>query len=271
MKTIEIDSDPVPALGYGTFELEGEACREGVSHALALGYRHIDTASFYGNEEQVGRAIAESPVARDEIFLTTKIWWEDLALANMLASARRSLRKLRTDYVDLLLIHWPSSQVPLDESLTALTTLKQEGKARHIGVSNFPPSLLRQAVEAAPVVCEQVEYHPFLGQQELLSLVHEHGLMLTAYSPLARGRVMNEAKLAEIGRRHAKNPAQVALRWLLQQPRVAAIPKASTAEHRQANLAVFDFELSAEEMAEIHALARDERLIDPSFAPDWER
>lgn len=271
MKLIEVNGDRMPALGLGTWQLKGGACREAVRHALELGYRHIDTARMYGNEEAVGRGVRDSGVDRSGVWITSKIWLDALEHDAFLRSAEASLKALGTDYLDLLLIHWPSQEVPLDEPLAALKELAAQGKARHIGVSNFTPPLLEQALDTAPIVCNQVEYHPFLSQRRLLTMVQRHGLILTAYSPLARGRVPGDGTLREIGRHHGKRAAQVALRWLLQQERVAAIPRAASPEHRRQNLEVFDFELSAEEMAQIDDLARGERLSDPSFAPNWER
>ena len=255
MKSIEIEGDRVPALGFGTWELTGRTCREAVADALAIGYRHIDTAQGYDNEEEVGRAIAESDVDRTGIFVTTKIAPHNLDFQRVLRSTEESLRRLRTDYIDLLLIHWPNPEVPLEESLGAMMRLKDEGRIRHIGVSNFSIGLLTEALRLAPVVCNQVKYHPLLDQGEMLEFVRHHGLMLTAYSPLGRGHVRSEPVLQEIGRRHDREPAQVALRWLMQQERVAAIPKAADPDHRRSNLRIFDFELSPEEMERIASLS----------------
>jgi 2,5-diketo-D-gluconate reductase B len=268
---VEVGDERIPALGLGTWEVEGEACVEAVADALDRGYRHIDTAEAYGNEEEVGRGIRRSGVDRDEIFVTTKVWWRDLSHEDCLRAAGESLRRLGLERLDLLLIHWPDPDVPVERPLEAMQTLREEGKLRHLGVSNFTPSLLEEALEHAPVVCNQVEYHPFLAQDSLLALAREHGLLLTAYSPLARGRVMEDGTLREIGAEHGKTPAQVTLRWLVQQDRLAAIPRARSADHRRENLEIFDFELSDEEMARIAALDEGLRLIDPDFAPEWER
>ncbi|MDX1548013.1 MAG: aldo/keto reductase [Rhodothermales bacterium] len=265
-----IQGERVPALGLGTWRLDGDACREAVEHALDLGYRHIDTAQAYENEEPVGRGLAASPVGRGDVFLTTKIWLDNLGPEAVRASTEASLRRLGTDYVDLLLIHWPSDEVPLEETLDALVVLRDEGKTRHIGVSNFTPSLLRRALDHARLFCCQVEYHPFLAQDDLLALCRRHDLLLTAYSPLARGKVQEEDVLREIAEAHGKTPFQVTLRWHLQQDSVAAIPKASSAEHREANFDLFDFALSDAEMERIAGLAEGRRLIDPDFAPAWE-
>ncbi len=271
MEFVSVQGERVPALGLGTWQLQGEACVEAVRDALGIGYRHVDTAQAYGNESAVGRGLREAGVPRQEIFLTTKVWLENLERDDARESTRRSLERLGTDRVDLLLIHWPSDDLGLDEPLAALEEMRDEGMARHIGVSNFPASLLARALERADLFAVQVEYHPFLSQDELLALARRHDLLLTAYSPIARGAVLDDPTLAEIGRRHGKDAAQVTLRWLVQQERVAAIPKASDGRHRRNNFDIFDFSLSAEEMEEISGLARGERLIDPSFAPDWER
>lgn len=271
MKHAEIQGIRVPVLGLGTWQLEGKTCERAVKEALDLGYRHVDTAQLYGNEAEVGRALRASGVPREEIFLTTKIWMESLDRASVLRTGGESLRRLDTDYVDLLLIHWPSRTVPLEETLEAFRQLREQGRAKAIGVSNFPPSLLRRALEIAPVFCNQVELHPYLGQAALLDMARGHDLLLTAYSPLARGEVEQDRTLREIGRRHGKTPSQVTLRWLVQQDHVAAIPKASSAGHLRANLDIFDFVLSEEEMRRISELDRGRRLINPPIAPDWER
>lgn len=271
MKHAEIQGIRVPVLGLGTWQLEGKACQRAVEEALDMGYRHVDTAQLYGNEAEVGRALRASGLPREDIFLTTKIWMESLDRASVLRTGGESLRRLDTDYVDLLLIHWPNKAVPLEETLGAFRQLQDEGKAKSIGVSNFPPSLLRRALEIAPIVCNQVEFHPYLGQTALLDLARQHDLLLTAYSPLARGEVNQDKTLQEIGKRHGKTPSQVTLRWLVQQDHVAAIPKASSPGHLRANLEIFDFVLSDEEMRRISDLDRGRRLIDPPSAPDWER
>ena len=271
MKHAEIQGIRVPVLGLGTWQMEGKSCERAVEEALDMGYRHVDTAQLYGNEAEVGRALRASEIPREEIFLTTKIWMESLDRASVLRTAGESLRRLDTDYVDLLLIHWPSKTVPLEETLGAFRQLREQGKARSIGVSNFPPSLLRRALEIAPIVCNQVEFHPYLSQAALLDLARRHDLLLTAYSPLARGEVNQDRTLREIGKRHGKTPSQVTLRWLIQQDHVAAIPKASSPGHLRANLEIFDFVLSDEEMRRISELDRGRRLINPPIAPEWER
>jgi diketogulonate reductase-like aldo/keto reductase len=267
----DIQGRRVPALGFGTWELSPPAARDAVRDALAIGYRHIDTAQAYDNEEGVGRGIADAAVPREEIFLTTKVRWERLSYGEVIASAEASLRRLGTPYVDLLLVHWPSTDVPFDEPLAAMQALRAHGRVRHLGVSNFTPSQLGRALDLAPVFCLQVEYHPYLSQRDLLAIAREHDLLFTAYCPIARGEVMADETLQAIGARYGKTPAQVTLRWLLQQKNVAAIPKAGSAGHRRENFAVFDFELSDDDMRAIHALDREARIIDPAHAPQWER
>lgn len=268
-----IQGEDVPALGFGTWQLTGRTCRRGVAHALDLGYRHIDTAQMYKNEEEVGQGLRDSGVNRDDIFLTTKVWRSNVAPDAMRSSTEASLRRLGTDYVDLLLIHWPVESVPLEAQLDGLVDLHEDGKARHIGVSNFLPETIDQIVEylpeAVPFFAHQAEYHPLLDQSPLLDRAREHDHMFTAYSPLARGKVLDHPQIERIGERHGKSPAQVSLRWLLQQDKVAAIPKAASPEHREANFDVFDFELSSEEMEQVSALASGTRILDPAFGPDW--
>lgn len=229
-----------------------------------------ETQDVDGNEVEVGEGVRRSGVSREEVWITTKVWWEDMRRDECLAQVTTSLERLQTPYVDLALIHWPNEDLPLEEPLSALRELKADGKIRHLGVSNFTPSLLEKAVGLAPVLCNQVEYHPYLAQDEVLDVAEKHDLMVTAYCPLARGRVADDALLTEIGRGHGRTGVQVALRWLMQQPRVAAIPRASSTEHRRENLEALDFELSEAEMERIASLDEGYRIVDPEFAPAWE-
>ena len=263
---LTVQGTQVPKLGFGTWQITGDACAAAVRDALELGYRHIDTARAYGNEAEVGRGIAESGVERGHVFLTTKVWHTDLRAADVQASVEGSLRDLRTDHVDLLLVHWPDPAVSLAETLGAMTALQEAGKVSHLGLANFPGRLVEAALEHAPIICDQVEYHPYLGQADLLGRAREHDLMITAYSPLARGRAAGDPVLQSIGEAHGATASQVALRWLLDQPHVAAIPKASTHEHRAANLDVFDFDLSEDDQHRIAGLERGLRTADPSWA-----
>ena len=269
-ETIEVQGTSVPLLGFGTWQIEGSDATDAVRDALEIGYRQIDTARAYGNEAEVGAGIAGSGVDRADIFLTTKIFPGDFAPEALRAAAEDSLRSLKTDYVDLLLLHWPDDSVPLEQTLAAMVALREAGKIRQLGVSNFPTGLLEEALQHAPVFCDQVEYHPFLGQDPLLELARANDVLVTAYSPLAHGRVADDATLAEIGEAHGKSAGQVALRWLLEQPGVSPIPKASSHERRVENFEVFDFELSDEERSRIAGLPKDDRQIDPDDGPDWD-
>ena len=270
--TVQAHGAEIPKLGLGTWELEGGAAEEGVRDALELGYRHIDTAYAYGNEREVGTAIGGSGIEREEIFLTTKLWIEDLSPGGVRAQLDESLRALGVDYVDQLLIHWPNPEFPTAATLEAMAEARDDGHVRHLGVSNFPPAELREAlrISPAPLVANQVEMHPYLDQSELVTLTAEEGMALEAYSPLAHGALLGDETLAAIGRRHGKSAPQVALRWLVEHPNVVALPRSSSHENRAANLDVFDFELGPDEREQVAGLARpDGRQIDPSFAPDW--
>jgi 2,5-diketo-D-gluconate reductase B len=268
--TVDVQGVQIPKLGFGTWQITGEDCVVAVRDALELGYRHVDTARMYGNETEVGQGLHDSGLNRDEVFLTTKIWRSDLRAKDVHQELEESLRELRTEYVDLLLIHWPNRDIPLAETLGSMLAERDAGRARHIGVANFPSKLLRQAVELAPILCDQVEYHPYLGQPEVLALARERDVLVTAYSPLAQGQALREPVLREIAAAHGVSAGQVVLRWLLDQPNVAAIPKASSHEHRASNLDVFGFELSDEERGAIAGLQRGGRMIDPSWGPDWD-
>jgi 2,5-diketo-D-gluconate reductase B len=269
-QVVRVQGTAVPALGFGTWQIEGDDAREAVRDALEIGYRHIDTAKAYGNEREVGAGIRDSGVARDEIWLTTKVPHDEAEPNAVRAAAEGSLERLGTDYVDLLLLHWPSRDVPLEQTMVALDLLRRDGLARHVGVSNFPAGMLGRALEVAPLLCDQVEFHPFLGQERLLELAAENDVLITAYSPLAHGKVPDDATLREIGEAHGKTAGQVALRWLLDQPHVSPIPKASSHERRLENFEVFDFELSGDERKRIDELPKDVRTANPPWAPDWD-
>ena len=270
LRALEIQGTTVPKLGFGTWEILGSDCEEAVTDALEIGYRHVDTAQAYDNEAEVGKALAASGVPRRELFLTTKLWRDEYAPDRVRPSAEGSLERLQVDCVDLLLLHWPNDDVPLEQTLGALVQLREEGLILHFGVSNFPAGMLGEAVELAPIFADQVEFHPYLGQQKLVDLAVEKDFMVTAYSPLARGKVPEDETLRAIGEAHGKTAGQVALRWLLDQPNVATIPKASSHERRVENFDVFDLELTDEDRAKIDALPKDDRVIDPGWAPDWD-
>src|SRR5690625_4955002 len=245
----------------------------GVEHALRVGYRHVDTAQGYGNEAEVGAAMAAVGVGRDQIFLTTKLRGDNLTPQRVHESTRESLKQLGTDYLDLLLIHWPSADVPIAQTLGAMNELVDQGLVRSLGVSNFSPTLVAEAVRHATLLANQVEYHPYLSQEALLGLAADHDHVLTAYSPVARGRVMDDPVIGEIAEGHGATPAQVALAWLLAQERVVPIPKATSPERIEENFGALDVKLGSDELAAIAALDEGAagRLIDPPQAPDWER
>ena len=270
--TLNIGTARLPAVGFGTSGLLGRDCSVMVETALALGYRHIDTAQAYGNEAAVGHGLSRSAIARDEIFLSTKLEIAQLSAEAVEPAVRQSLARLATDYVDMLMIHWPSKEVPIGETLATFESLRAAGMIRHIGVCNFTTRLLQEAaeVQGANIICNQVEYHPLLAQRQLLQYQQDKGIALVAYSPLGRGRIIDNPVLQRIGRNHGKSAAQVALAWLVSQKLVAVIPKASSEAHCRANLEIFDIQLSSEEMAEISALDSGERIIDPTWAPKWD-
>lgn len=262
----------MPSLGFGTWELEGPVAREAVADALALGYRHIDTARAYGNEREVGEGLRDAGVPREEVWVTTKVWRDDLDPDSLRRSAEASLRDLGLDRVDLLLVHWPNPAIRLGDTLAALHRVRQDGLTRHIGVANFPSALLREAVSEFPIFCNQVEYHPYLDQRKVLDAAHAHRIVVTAYSPLGSGGLLRDEVLSEIAATRGCTTAQVVLRWLLDQSGVAAIPRSASHEHRAENLAALDQPpMTYEERARIDALANGRRFIDPSFAPAWDQ
>ncbi len=260
----------IPPLGLGTWQITGPDATEAVRDALALGYRHVDTARIYGNEAEVGEGIANSGVARDDFWLTTKLWREGLRRDEVREQLEGSLRALRTDHVDLLLIHWPNDDVPLDETLGAMAELRDEGKVLDLGVSNFTSAQVREAAGIERISTNQVEYHAYLSQEPVLEACREHGIVLTAYSPLANGKLLKEPLLAEIAGERGATPAQVALRWLLDQPDVVTVPKAGSHDNRVANLGALEIELSGEDRERIDGLPKDRRVISPGFAPAWD-
>jgi diketogulonate reductase-like aldo/keto reductase len=270
--TRTIKGQTIPVLGLGTFELTGPEGEDAIRTAIDLGYRQIDTAIRYGNEAEVGRAVRASGVPRDELFVTSKIWFDDLAPEAVARRTGETLDRLGFDHVDLLLVHWPSKDIPLGETLAAFAEERARGRTRLIGVSNFTCALLDEALDThkADLFCNQVEYHPFLSQEKLLARTRRAGMLLNAYQPIARGKVFGCEALEAIGRRYAKSPAQVALRWLIQQDGVGAIPRSSRPENLRANLAVFDFALTPAEMAAIHGLASGRRFSDFDWAPAWD-
>ncbi|GLH32018.1 aldo/keto reductase [Pseudomonas sp. TWI672] len=261
----------LPSIGLGTWPMTGAECTRAVHQALELGYRHIDTATAYDNEAAVGQALRDSSVPREQIHLTTKVWWDRLAPEAMRQSLENSLRALGTEQVDLFHIHWPGKDWDLARSIETLVALRDEGKVRSIGVANFPLGLLRQVIETlgAPLAAIQVEYHVLLSQQPLLDYARQHDLLLTAYTPLARGRAAAQPVIQDIAHKHGVLPSQVALKWLLDQGGVAVIPKASSRENQLSNLAALDVRLDDQDRALIAGLPKDQRVVNPDFAPDW--
>lgn len=264
----------MPQIGAGTFRLQGQQAIDSVANALDLGYRHIDTAQIYGNEGEVGQALAESGVARGEVFVTTKIWTEHLAGEALIPSLEESLRKLRMDTVDLTLIHWPSpgATVPVAESMRALMTARERGLTRAIGISNFTIPLMREAIDAVGaqnIATNQVELHPYLQNRAVAAFAREHGIHVTAYMPLAYGKVLDDPAIQAIAARLDATPAQVTLAWLLAKG-YAVIPSSTRRANLESNLAATSLKLDVDAIAAIDALERGERLVSPDFAPAWD-
>jgi diketogulonate reductase-like aldo/keto reductase len=273
MRHLDIQGAKLPVVGFGTSGLYGDACTRMVRLALDLGYRHIDTAPVYGTEAPVGAALAATPVPREKIFLTTKVWRDNLRGRDLRRSAESSLRALRTDYLDLLLVHWPNDSIPLVETFAAFAALEDEGKIRHAGVGNFTLRHMRElAAGGLGVFANQIEYHARLGraQAPMLDLLRRSGAALIAYSPLGRGLLAREAALARIGAKYGKSASQIALRWLVEQKGVALITKSASEAHCREGIALFDFALTAEDRAAIAAIDDSTRVLDPSWAPQWD-
>lgn len=263
----------IPRLGFGTFRMPGGGCRPVVESALALGYRHLDTAAMYENEDAVGAAIAASNLPRSELFVTTKVWHDQLGTRDAIRRAfDTSISRLKLDYVDLYMVHWPSRGMDMTIVMETLTALRDEGRTRAIGVCNFNLPMIRRAIDdiGAPIAAHQIEYHPFLAQAEMLTYLRGKGIPLTAYAPLAQGRAAKDPTLAEIGVKHGASAAQVAIAWLLDQEGVIAIPKAERQESQRANLHALTIKLDDADRAAIAALPKDQRFVRPPFAPDWD-
>src|SRR4051812_1666770 len=254
---VEAQGARIPQIGLGTWDLRGRTCARVVEQALRLGYRHIDTAEMYENESEVGEGLRNSGIPRSEVFVVTKIWPAHFASRELLRAAKESLVKLQLSEVDLLLLHWPNPKIPLSETIGALCMVKEAGQARHIGISNFTPPLIEEATKLStePLVCNQIELHPFLDQTETVAATRAGGMAVVAYSPIAKGKAKSDAVLARIGQAYGKSAVQVSLRYLVQQGFVV-IPRTSKLERLSENFAIFDFALSDAEMAEIAALAR---------------
>ncbi|HEX7072472.1 MAG TPA: aldo/keto reductase, partial [Hyphomicrobiaceae bacterium] len=263
---VTVGDASIPVIGYGTWPLKDEECARGVATALQCGYRHIDTAEMYGNEAAVGEGLRAGGVPRDEIWLTTKVWWENIGDGPLQRSAEASLKRLGVDQVDLLLIHWPSKTIPLAESIRALNDAKRRGLTRHIGVSNFPTRMLDEAValSEAPLIANQCEYHPHLDQSKVLAACRRHGMAFVSYCPLGRGAVggvLEEPVVREIADRLGRTPAQVVLRWHIQQPSVVAVPKSGNPKRIAENFDVFNFALDDADMQRLSALARPDGRV----------
>jgi 2,5-diketo-D-gluconate reductase B len=272
MENLRTQGISLPKLGLGTFRMQGDTCRAAVESALSLGYRHIDTAEMYANEEAIGAALSSSGVARKDLHVTTKVWHENLAPDAIRKAFDASLKKLRLDQVDLYLVHWPSRGMNLPAIFETLMRLKDEGRTRAIGVANFTTALLKTVVEEikAPIACDQIEYHVMLDQTRLRKYLAAKSIPLVAYCPLAQGRAASDETLARIGKKHNASAAQVALKWLLDQDGVAAIPKASRAESQKANLDALNVGLDDEDRKAIAALPKNMRCVNPGFAPAWD-
>jgi len=267
--TIMVGEEEVPAIGLGTWLLRGNSCINTVKSAVSLGYRLIDTAQDYDNEREVGEGIQRAEALRNNIFLITKLNPANFAYKDTIGTTKESCHKLSADYIDLILLHWPNTEISLEETLNALAQLQKEGLIKHIGLSNFPPSLVDEAIKYTEIFCNQVEFHPYLVRQNLLDHAIMNDYLLMAYSPVAKGRLMEDSFLRSIAREHGKSPAQVSLRWLVQEG-IVPVAKASNLEHLEENTDIFDFSLSDEEMAAIRALDRGLHLDPVSDTADEE-
>jgi|HubBroStandDraft_2_1064218.scaffolds.fasta_scaffold43353_2 2,5-diketo-D-gluconate reductase B len=272
MEALKTNGIAIPKLGFGTFRMPGGGCQPVVENALAAGYRHIDTAEMYENEEAVGAAIAAAGVPRGDLFVTTKVWHENLAPDAIRRAFDTSLAKLKLDCVDLYMVHWPSKSMDMAAVLRTMTELRDQGRTRAIGVCNFNLPMLEMAIEklGAPLACLQVEYHPFLDQSAVLAYLRTKGLPLVAYAPLAQGRAAKDETLKRIGEKHGASAAQMAIAWLLDQSDVIAIPKAQRPESQRANLDALKIKLDDNDRAAIAALPKNQRYVRPPFAPDWD-
>ena len=274
MQNVNVGSAAIPAIGFGTYGMSGADVYRLIPAALRAGFRHIDTAQIYGNEGEIGDCVAASGIPRSEIFLTTKVWVSNYSERFFEASVNESLRKLKTDYIDLLLLHWPQSDVSLAEQIAGLNAVARAGKVRHIGVSNFNRALMTESIRlsAVPLATNQFEYHPYLNQSLLIESALQAGLAVTGYCGMAIGRVFSDPTLKEIAARHDKTIAQIVLRWLVQQRGIVALSRTARIDRLAQNIAAFDFELDGADMAAIHALATTgSRIVDPpGLAPLWD-
>jgi 2,5-diketo-D-gluconate reductase B len=272
MQYVDAHGAHTPQIGIGTMTLTGDAGTAAIKTALEVGYRHLDTAAHYGNEKENGEALRASGVKREDVFITTKVRPTDAMPDAFARVVDQSLANLQLPFVDLLLIHWPSKEVPLALTVGALCKAKRDGKTKHIGVSNFTTALLDEAwkVTTEPLVCNQIECHPFINQDKVIAASQARGMAVVAYVPIARGKIPGDEALSRIGKAHGKSAAQVSLRYLVERGMVP-IPRSTNREHLKENLDVFDFKLSAAEMAELKALnATNLRVVNPPHAPLWD-
>lgn len=272
MQFVEAHGARIPQIGMGTMTLKEDVCVQAVKTALEVGYTHLDTAAFYGNEKEVGEGLRASGVKREGIFITTKVRENNLTPDLFQKSLDESLARLQLPYVDLLLIHWNNKDIPFSVSIPALCKAKKDGKAKHVGVANFTTKMLDEAwaVTSEPLVCNQIEAHPFINQDKVIDACKRRGMAVVAYVPIARGKVPGAEALERIGKAHGKSAAQVSLRYLVERGMVS-IPRSSNPEHLKANLDVFDFKLSAAEMAELKKLNdTNMRVVNPPHSPQWD-
>jgi 2,5-diketo-D-gluconate reductase B len=272
MKIIDANGAKIPAIGLGTWQLNGDVGSRITEQALKLGYRHLDCALIYGNEKEVGVGLHASGVKREDVFITTKVPHTELAPGPLERAVKQSLANLRVSDVNLLLIHWPNPQIPLAETMGAMCEMKKKGLARHIGISNFTVKLIDEAVKLSsePIVTNQIEWHPYLDEEKVRAACARHGIAVTAYCPIARGRAGGDETLARVGKQYGKTPGQVSLRWLIQKGAIV-IPRTSKVERLTENMTIFDFELSAQDMAEVDALAKPAgRVVSVGWAPNWD-
>jgi diketogulonate reductase-like aldo/keto reductase len=274
LHTVNANGANIPAIGLGTWTLKGDECADLVQAAIETGYRHIDTAAMYDNEQDVGRGIARSGLARDDLFVTTKVWHSNLAAKDFRRSAEQSLDRLGLEQVDLLLIHWPSPTVPLAETIAALNAARDDGLTRNIGVSNFPTALLSEAVSLSkhPLAVNQVEYHPNLDQTKVLTACRAASIAMVSYCPLGRGLdILRQKPIADAAEAHGRSPGQIVLRWHVQQQGVIAIPRTTKRERLAENLDIDGFQLTDAEMAAISAMrSANNRICDFEFSPKWD-
>ena len=272
MQTIKANGATIPTIGLGTWQLNGSTGTNITREALKLGYRHLDCALIYGNEKEVGEGLHASGVKREDIFITTKVPHTELAPGPLERAVKQSLANLRVSDVNLLLIHWPNPDIPLADTMGAMCKMKKEGLARHIGISNFTVQLVDEAVKLSsePIVTNQIEWHPYLDEEKVRAACAKHGISVTAYCPIARGRAGADEVMASVGKKYGKSPGQVSLRWLVQKGAIV-IPRTSKVERLTENMSIFDFELSAADMAEVDALAKPAgRVVSVGWAPKWD-